>query len=136
MILAGFYSGHLKHSCSERVSGVWGCYAPVKKARWNLPCWICFGEKGFEECPVCEGYGAVGMTRCPNSSNTGTLNKLYYSYGNLNNLGVLPVAGGMLDQSAAFVSFVEKFPAFLHAWEVTESAKKDMLKELKRDAKT
>lgn len=115
MILAGFYSGEIKHRC-KKDDKVWGCNSPVKKPRWNLPCLNCLGEKGDSSCKTCGGFGAVGQYECPNRLNTLTMNQAVNAYADLKEYGILPVRGAMLDQSVIFNEVVAIFPTFVSAW--------------------
>lgn len=115
MILAGFYSGELKHKCKSGDNS-WGCFSPIEKPRWNMPCFNCLGEKGDKSCKICGGNGAVGQVECPNKSNTLTMNHAVNAYADLKDYGVLPSAGAMLDQSVIFNEVVAIFPNFVSAW--------------------
>jgi hypothetical protein len=74
----------------------------------------------------------VGMNRCPNSVNTGTLDKVFSFYSIFCNHHALPVEGGLLDQTTSFNSILRVAPSFEQAWrdlrERKEKAKADAKK--------
>jgi len=132
MILAGSFTNSLVHVCSDEVSDTWGCYEPVKKPRWNMPCYRCLGMKGFVACDVCNGNGVVGMLSCPNASNTGTMDALFKHYGRMVNYNILPISGGWLDQASGFVEVVSILPAIEKAWDTAKQEKEKTLSKLKK----
>lgn len=132
MILAGFYSGEVKHTCQPDNSESWGCEKDAQEPRWNLPCWDCLGEKGNESCQICNGVGQVGQLKCPNSANTGTMNNLFSAFADLKEYGVFPVSGAMLDQSIIFKEVVSLVPRYLNAWATLSSRKREEFERRKR----
>lgn len=136
MVLAGLSSGEIKHTrCSSETDATWGCYAPASRPKWNMPCWFCMGKKGTTECKVCSGHGAIGMNRCPNNVNTGTMDFAFASYLSLREYGVLPSGGGMLDQSSIFDKVCRLAPSFEGAWYEQAKYRDEIKKRLKHNAR-
>lgn len=136
MILAGYFEGVLTHNCNEASSEAWGCYKPANKPRWNMPCIICFGEKGFKQCKHCEGHGVIGMSNCPNSANSGNMNSAFSIFTFFSNYKILPSDGALLDQTAFFIKMASYVSACGKAWRKLEDDKKKMLEAVRNGAKT
>lgn len=73
-----------------------------EKTLIEIECVHCDGE-GCEKCD----HGYFQITGCPNAVCSGVSRSL--DYYDLAKKGNWPVAGGMLDQSASFVRFVQEF---------------------------
>jgi len=67
-----------------------------------ITCPRCHG--GDPECARCGGIGLAGVRRCPASHNDADLALAFSFYARLES-GLLPGAGGWLDQTASFVGF-------------------------------
>lgn len=78
----------------------WGCEAKAERALARVTCAACEGYG----CDECGKSGEVMLYRCPTSHNTAEIALAFEALA-WSEKGVLPVPGGLLDQSAAFVSF-------------------------------
>jgi len=78
----------------------WGCDAPAARSVARVTCATCDGNG----CEKCKETGSVLLYRCPTSHNTREIAAAFEAMG-WSERGVLPVAGGLLDQAASFVAF-------------------------------
>jgi hypothetical protein len=94
----------VRHDCRvctrkayEDLRAQWGCDGPTAWEQFFLPC-ACGGEDG---CQVCAGTGLEPVHECPNrllSAGVIPLLELHRVWPQ-----VLPLAGGLYDQPAAYV---------------------------------
>ena len=83
----------------EQQRELWGCDKPHAQKYWSIPCWICEGQS--RQCPNCEG-GTVSFDQCPWAmAPTWAFNVC--SLTDLASAQVLPVQGGIMEQSSWFV---------------------------------
>lgn len=78
----------------------WGCDAKAERALAAVTCAACDGNG----CDACERTGQVKLYRCPTSHNTREIASAFEALA-WTEKGVLPVRGGLCDQSASFVAF-------------------------------
>ena len=106
MLVAALLTGLLSQDCAvcsrvpaRRIS--WGCDEPAAFPFIYITCPRCLGQD--MKCKRCEGDPrGVGVTRCPYATIPKHILGLSPWYNDWKN-GLLPVAGGVLDQSAFFV---------------------------------
>jgi len=87
---------------------------------WGLKCWTCFGHghTNGERCDVCNGSGLIGMTQCPNSANTGTMDLIFESWRWLETRNVFPQVGALYDQNHLFVTACDFIDAMSSTYEL------------------
>lgn len=108
----------------------WGCDRPSDRPVFEIGCGTCHGKD--MACPRCEGRGVIDMYRCPSQVVNDApphqrlqVDLLMRSYLQLEARHVLPVGGGLLDQTRSFVSALELIDA--------ERARLESIKEEKRE---
>lgn len=82
-----------------------GCDSATREPVWYLPCYECDGKPRDEPCKLCRGLARLPMHRCPSKSSSVEASEMLraaLAYGE----GVLPNAGGLFDQSHAFVTLL------------------------------
>lgn len=99
----------------------WGCDAPAARPVARVTCAACDGSG----CDECEQTGEVKLYRCPTSHNTRDVAAMFEALA-WTEKGVLPVAGGLVDQAAGFVAFCRVVSA--------ERGKIERARELAREA--
>jgi hypothetical protein len=106
----------------------WGCDAPLEVgAAWKVAC----GCGGDPECPRNCHEGWIALRRCPNATlreahadERAELQRFFSSYGPYVRDGVLPCAGGYLDQTAAFVEGTEIAESEKRAWDAEDDQRR------------
>lgn len=61
----------------------------------------------LQACTTCGGDGRKAMDRCPSSLATDDVRAAFRAYARVRDYGAWPVAGGIDDQAASFVAFVD-----------------------------
>ena len=91
----------------ERIG--WGCDAPNEKARWALLCHFCLGNGTLagEVCTACQGQKMIEQHRCQNSTIVRENIENFRAYRLFKEQAVLPVLGGMYQQTAHFLNTLE-----------------------------
>lgn len=79
----------------------WGCDEPAEVPLLAATCWRCSGYDP-ESCDLCKGAGMVDIDRCPRAM-PDSVHWQICEYVTLIEVGILPVAGGLEDQSASFL---------------------------------
>ena len=79
----------------------WGCDEPALVPLLAATCWRCSGFDP-ESCDLCKGAGMLDIDRCPNAV-PDEVHWRICEYVNLVEAGILPVAGGLEDQSPGFL---------------------------------
>ena len=91
------------------------------------------GVRGQSDCEICGGQGFVGMNRCPNAESNGEYDDLFFYYRSFREQNLLPVSGGLIDQSFEFIDFVKNVDRCRGSWtSLVEWQKKSMEKLKKR----
>lgn len=88
-------------SAAEENRRAWGCDEPAKVPLLGATCWRCSGFDP-EACDLCKGAGMVDVDRCPNAL-PDQVHWRVCEYVTLVEVGILPVGGGLEDQSASFL---------------------------------
>jgi hypothetical protein len=90
----------------------WGCDTPTTQAVFTISCPKC--HRSGSECSVCGGTGQAPVFDCPfkDKGAVQEVGGLISFLRDAEDAGVLPAAGGMLDQTAFFV---KAFRIFVHA---------------------
>lgn len=95
------------------VQEAWGCSGPAPETVWSSSCPAC--AVGLADCQVCHGSGFEEHLRCPGRilGNGSSLMRaeLRMAY----QFGLLPFAGGLRAQPAAWVQALELYGAELGA---------------------
>ena len=106
-----------------------GCDAPCKKGRYTILCPRCDGTRtqvDGRECsePDCQTDGKWRgykiMRRCPGSHQTSDVSRALKAWGMLRRFSTWPVAGGIQDQAAGFIAFIDEIER------ATEDAKREV----------
>lgn len=102
-------TGELTHNCkacagNEKCKVEWGCNKDAPVEVFTINCVRCYGSD--KDCPVCKGKDREHFYRCPVKLLTKeTLEFLkYYRFFKD---GIMPVAGGVYEQSGTFIRAVE-----------------------------
>ena len=108
----------------------WGCDEPSVTPVFSIGCGSCHGKD--LACPRCKGLGTVEMFRCPSklledapAHTQVQVDLLLRCYLQFDSRHVLPVDGGLLDQSRTFVAGCDIIDA--------ERGRYESMKEEKRE---
>lgn len=106
MVVAALLTERLPQDCRicrrvPRLREQWGCDESACDPTGYVHCHRCYGRD--PECPECEGdQRGIPVYDCPYRTAAPTVLRALPFYANWRN-GLLPVPGGLLDQSASFV---------------------------------
>ena len=90
----------------------WGCDKPAASSVFTVSCPSCPADESL--CKTCEGTGQAPSYDCPFKKDgaVSTVGRIIPYLRDAEDTGILPAAGGMLDQTAFFV---KAFRIFGHA---------------------
>ena len=79
----------------------WGCDKDADPAGYTVPCWHCDGKDA--RCVECKGEGRLPVPRCPSRCLTADVRLVLRAFW-FKRDQILPVSGGWLDQTEAFLA--------------------------------
>ena len=103
----------------------WGCDEKAATPLLAATCWRCSGIDP-DACDLCKGAGMVNIDRCPFALPE-AIHWRICEYVGLLEVGILPVAGGLEDQSESFLGalrFTQGLKAELERQELEEQDKR------------
>lgn len=108
---------------------MWGCDAPAPRPVLEITCTTCNGEHG--ECCECWGLGKLELFRCPRFYSEPDVVEGFRAYFHLEGHGAYPVGGGLLEQAASFLCFVDEVNRERFAIEAEKRKAEEFLAKLK-----
>ena len=126
--LAALISG-TRHACGSDNPEQWGCHAASGSRLWA---WACDCTNP-EECDECDADGLIYPDRCPEHYIDSDDVLLVTLYGDYNSRGVLPFAGGRLDQPHVLFAYFDALRACIKRHEDVKQKRRSENEDARND---